>query len=213
VREIVEERRDEPDGTTRGYRYPVIRMLRADGGDPVLVWHSYDERDHWLDRIEWLGDGSAVGLERGARDQESYTSPFQLVWWRPGDPEFTPLGPVVEAGSVRAFPRRDATSEVVLWAQIWQWPERRFGRPRPSPRLISQELVVVDAEGALRALPLPAALADLALYSNLVVGIDADGRLIMLGGKRWPSEIAEGLIHDRVEALDLDTGQVVQIYP
>jgi hypothetical protein len=72
---------------------------------------------------------------------------------------------------------------------------------------------VVDAEGAPRTLPLPEALADLALYSNQVIGLDAGGRLIMLGGKRWPSEIAEGFMHNRVEALDLDTGEVVQVYP
>jgi hypothetical protein len=102
---------------------------------------------------------------------------------------------------------RPHSDDVVLWCLEYEWPSERGQRAR----LIGAHLVLANPTG-WRPLSPAEDIFDFA-REHKPIGFDNQGRLILLAGDLSRTWMEEPLYYDRLEALDLDTGALQQLYP
>lgn len=198
---IGEQFRIETENATDSDRGPHPReyalwAVRTDGSDIRKLGGTRAQKGAFKGRVgsgKWTADGATLYLAVYNEDLKS----TNILRWTSSD--VSPL-PVITglAGHVRLLARPD-TDEIV----IWRW---RFGGPgKPWYEATEGAVLLLDGERQVRELASRGVTAELAtLYYP--VGFDTYGRLVL-------SPRGSELEMPGIRALDLDTGEVRQIYP
>ncbi|MCJ7751722.1 MAG: hypothetical protein MUQ65_11620, partial [Armatimonadetes bacterium] len=185
------------------------RLVNTEDGQSQEICQATETRTS-VEDFRWLPDGTLVALLVGRRDRTTYRHTFRLLRMRPGDVRFSPVGWETEATSARLFVGPNA-NEVFVYAQWWKYTyaEGRIGPPEEST-LEREELTAGSMDGSTRDLELPPA-PGLLPVADRIVGFDHRGRLIVLGASQ--RDDSGYPLFQRVDALDVATGAIDQIYP
>ena len=185
-------------------------LVNTEDGRSQEIWRAPDEETRSR-ALQWLPDGTLLALQIGPYDRTIARRAFHLLTMRPGEDRLSPVGWEIEATSVRLFvgPTPD---EVFVYAQSWKHTDEqsRGGRYYVEPTLEREELTAVSMDGSTRLLDIPPNPGALP-YSERIVGFDHRGRLIVLGASQ--RDLRSYPAFDRVDALDVATGEVTTIYP
>jgi len=196
-------------GQTYEQQLSARRLVNTEDGRAQEIWQAPDNETRIGD-LRWLPDGTLAALRVGRRDRTKYRHTFRLLGMRPGEGSFSPVGWEIEATSARLFVG-PMTDEVFVHAQWWKLTDQqgRIG-PHFESTLEREELTAVSMDGTARTIELPP-VPGLLPYAERIVGLDHRGRLILLGASQ--RDLRSYPAFDRVDALDVATGQVTAIYP
>jgi len=209
LREMIARTTQDESGRLVDEQIPSFRLVNTEDGRSQEIWRAPDEWTTLRD-LRWFPDGAVVALLQLRRDLHAHRAPFHLLRIRPGEGRFSPVGWETEATSVRLVVG-PAPDEVVVHAQSYKRTDEQSRRgPYVEPIFERQELTAVSMDGATRDLELPPARG-LLPYADRSVGLDHRGRLILLGASQ--RDLRSYPAFDRVDALDVATGQVTAIYP
>ncbi|MFB3879833.1 MAG: hypothetical protein ACE149_01155 [Armatimonadota bacterium] len=221
MRDVVEE--IEQSGAAHG-RVDAIRLIDTRTGESKTLWRAQTSyplssryiEDSTMGAMKWSSDGKTLYALRHYRDRWAQSVEtmrrYQLMRWSEGESGFREIGSEITASHVRLLvpPGSDG---VLLW--VWQQEGVRPDEHgyAPEPRMVSEELLSVGRDGAVRRLrgtegrnPLGGTGSEL--------GFDSQGRLICLAGGTGEVNPHTGLPRaSRVEAMDIATGEVARVYP
>jgi hypothetical protein len=198
---VREQFRIEAVGATESDSGPLpmeyaLWAVRTDGSDFRKLSGTESREGDVRGRVrsaKWTQDGAALYLA-AYNDDEKSTS---ILRWRPSGASLIPVLASL-TGHVTLLTRPDS-DEIV----IWKW---RFGGPgKPWYQATEGAVLLLDDESRVRELASRATTAELAtLYHP--AGFDTNGRLVL-------SPRHERAEKQRIHALDLDSGNIEQIYP
>jgi hypothetical protein len=174
----------------------ALWAVPTDGSQARELWAGGPERAEGMSFVRssaWRADGEALYL--AVYDGEAKSS--SILRWTPGEP--SPVTVVSGlAGHLQLLARPNSRDIV-----IWRW--RRGGPGKPWHQATEGAVLLLDGEDQVRELASRGTTAELAtLYHP--VGFDTNGRLLL-------SPRDERAEKPGIHALDLDTGEVRQIYP
>jgi hypothetical protein len=177
----------------------IARSLWAvptDGSEALELWTSGPEHGadmRFVRSSAWTADEEALYL--AVYDSEEKSS--SVLRWTAGEP--SPVTVVSGLAGYLDLLTRPDSGDIV----IWRW--RRGGPGKPWYQATEGAVLVLDGEGQVRELASRGVTAELAtLYRP--EGFDTKGRLLL--SPRDDRAEKQG-----IHALDLDTGEVRQIYP
>jgi ABC-type transport system involved in multi-copper enzyme maturation permease subunit len=175
-------------GTAVALKRFGLRAISADGKHAQVIWSGEGPRRSTAP-LAWSADGAALYFVVW-RDHPSRA---RLLRWRPGDAQTETFIAELPFNLVWLLPVPDSDG-VLVWGQLRDaWPN--------ASQVHGAEAFILDGLGHRKALPGQAATPDFA-RANSPRGFDSAGRLIYR-----PKD------HSTVNALDIATGKVRQIYP
>jgi hypothetical protein len=155
----------------------------------------------------WSDTGRFLYSVARRRDETSRRSSHRLLCFDRETREVVQTGPEMRYGPIITPLARPDSDDVVLWCLEYDWPSERGQKAR----LIQAHLALAGPDG-WRELS-PAEDASRFAVEHRPVGFDSQGRLIFLAGPPRPEPFSMETRYDRLEALDLDTGELHQLYP
>ncbi|UCC69371.1 MAG: ABC transporter permease [Armatimonadota bacterium] len=179
---------DLGEGRTAKLCAGTIQALRADGAESHVLWEYKRRSSHFGTAWPaWSADGNALYLATRLGREDG----ARILRWRPGDPEPFLILSDFPYSDVR-FSARPNSGEMIVWAyERKSWP----------PEIIGGEVLLVDAEGRTRHFPSPDTTRAFA-RGHAMDGFDPQGRAIV--------HLLDGA---SIKAVNLDTGEMQQIYP
>jgi hypothetical protein len=188
---------EEVEGESVGGRRTedALWAVSADGSETHQLWAGgpeHAEGRSYIGGPTWTADGDALLVEY---DGEAKSS--SILRWTAGEP--SPVTVVSGLAGYLDLLTRPDSGDIV----IWRW--RRGGPGKPWYQATEGAVLLLDGEGQVRELALRGTTAELAtLYRP--EGFDTNGGLLL-------SPRDERAEKPGIHALDLDTGEVRQIYP
>ncbi|MDH4179884.1 MAG: hypothetical protein OEV33_05185, partial [Armatimonadota bacterium] len=176
------------EGRTAKLCAGTVRAVTADGETSHVLWQYSRRSSHFgMAWAAWSADGSALYLATRVGREDA----ARLLRWRPGDPEPSLILSDFPYSDVR-FSVRPNSDEMIVWAyERKSWP----------PEIIGGEVLILDRAGHTRQFPSPETTHEFA-RDRFLDGFDPQGRAIvhLRGGAS-------------IKTVDLDTGEMQQIYP
>ncbi len=186
----------EESSQRTGRMEEALWAVRTDGSEIRKLWGTGPQEGDVKGRVRsaaWTPDGATLYLATYNDDEKS----SNVLRWTPSDvsplPVFTGL-----AGQVRLLARPDS-DEII----VWRW--RRGGPGQPWYQATEGAVLLLDGEGQVRELLSPETTTDLATH-YFPVGFGPDGRVVL-----QRQDTRQGVAG--VDLLDIETGEIQQLYP
>jgi len=198
---------EKPEPGARRSVIQTLHLIPTAGGPSEVIWQGVSSPPTLQDAA-WSGTNRFLYLVMHSWHEPSRRPFHCLLSLDRESHEITQIGPEVAYGPIALIPR-PRSDQIVLWCLEYDWKHEGW----PGPRLLGGHLALADPDG-WRPLPSAEESSRFAMEHG-PIGFDHRGRLILLRREQSTRLREEPFyaLHDRLEALDLDTGEVEKIYP